>query len=113
MLKAWGMRYGVWLGLGWQSEKTSFFKRAWLRTVLPPYLRGVGVSAGRSFCVRLGVYRRIGDFDYYGGEVDIDGELAALEWRAIEEETCEEDEPTELLDSEPTKTAQPGDALAS
>ena len=86
VLKSWGLRYGIWFGIGWQSERTKLIERSWLRTVFPPYLRGVGFNlALRHFCFRLGLYRRVGNYqldDYE--DVDVEGELAALEWGMVE-----------------------------
>ena len=94
LLKYWGGRRGVWLGMGWQSERTRLIERSWLRTILPPYLDGPGVCfAVRYFTVRVGWYRTIGDYGMYDEVVDTDGELAVLSWAM-------EDGPHELNHSE-------------
>ena len=81
ILKAWGRKYGVWFGLGFQSERTRVIERAWLTTVLPPYLRGSGVSVSVGLLsLRVGGYRRISDHGMYDVEVDTAGELAILGW---------------------------------
>ena len=85
MLKSYGGRYGIWVGAGKQSKTTFPVTIAWLRTVLPPYLRGVGLNlslAKRSF--RIGVYKGIAGYvsnEYDDG--DITEDLAALEWRLL------------------------------
>lgn len=87
IMKSWGWRRGVWLGLGYQVQWSPPITRTWLTTVLPPYMRGVGLnlSLGHN-SLRIGVYKVLGNFNYHDyDDVDVDGELAILEglgWRS-------------------------------
>lgn len=88
IMKSWGRRHGVWLGLGYQDRWSAPVTRTWLRTVLPPYLHGVGLnlSVGHN-SIRIGVYNTIGNFDYDDyDDVRVDAELEALGWRSGVEE---------------------------
>jgi len=79
ILKSWGGRYGVWLGVGWQSERTRLIERSWLVTVFPPYLRGSGISFSlMRFCVRGGGYKRLTDAGLDDEYVDVEEEIKAL-----------------------------------
>lgn len=82
ILKSWGRRYGVWMGLGRQDSWTAPITRSWLRTVLPPYMRGIGVNIALGHnSLRIGLYKVLGKFevdDY--DDIDVDAELEALGW---------------------------------
>lgn len=90
VLKAFAVtrRWGVWFGLGMQDKVTWPVTRTWLRTVFPPYLRGTGLNVSLfRVSLRVGAYRDIGlyVYDEYDN-VDVEGELAALEWSVLEDE---------------------------
>lgn len=86
ILKSYGGRWGIWMGIGWQSQSTPFLTRSWLTTVMPPYLRGIGLNVSvLRFSVRGGWYRRLSDHGWSDEDVDTDGELKVLGWGSGEE----------------------------
>lgn len=97
VLKRWGGRYGLWVGCGWQVERTKLVEQCWLKTMSPPYIEGTGINfTVLRLSFRIGPYVRISNVGMPGEETTYESVNEEIRLSGFTERTIRRRRPDEV-----------------